>query len=47
MKLVFLLDMIAIGFEPSILPIELIEKYKYKISLIDFYCDFFFFNLNL
>ena len=32
MKLVFLLDMIAIGFESSVLPIELIGKYKYKIS---------------
>ena len=46
MKLVFLLDTIAVGFEPNVLPIELIGKHKYKISWIDFYCDFFF-NLNL
>ena len=44
MKLVFLLDTIAVGFEPNVLPIELIGKHKYKISWIDFYCDFFFFQ---
>ena len=32
MKLVFLLDTIAVGFEPKVLPIELIGKHKYKIS---------------